>query len=79
MLSINKFPTWWLLLATGTIFFFVGILSFLDPLNSYLKLVKFTPGKTCTMVLPMKYSSNIHTITPAPVCSTILHILSCNV
>ena len=42
MLSINKFPTWCLLLATGTIFFFVGILSFLDPLNSYLKLVKFT-------------------------------------
>jgi uncharacterized membrane protein HdeD (DUF308 family) len=42
MLSIKKFPTWWLLLATGIIFFGVGILSFIDPLNSYLKLVKFT-------------------------------------
>ena len=42
MLSIKKFPTWWLLLATGIIFFSVGILAFIDPLNSYLKLVKFT-------------------------------------
>jgi uncharacterized membrane protein HdeD (DUF308 family) len=42
MLSIKKFPTWLLLLATGIIFFSVGILSFIDPLNSYLKLVKFT-------------------------------------
>jgi uncharacterized membrane protein HdeD (DUF308 family) len=42
MLSIKKFPTWWLLLATGIIFFCVGILAFVDPLSSYLKLVKFT-------------------------------------
>jgi uncharacterized membrane protein HdeD (DUF308 family) len=42
MLSIKKFPTWWLLLATGIIFLSVGILAFIDPLNSYLKLVKFT-------------------------------------
>ena len=42
MLSLKKFPTWWLLLATGIIFFSVGILAFVDPLNSYLKLVKFT-------------------------------------
>lgn len=42
MLSIKKFPTWWLLLATGIIFFSVGILAFVDPLSSYLKLVKFT-------------------------------------
>jgi uncharacterized membrane protein HdeD (DUF308 family) len=42
MLSIKKFPTWWLLLATGIIFFGVGVFAFSDPLNSYLKLVKFT-------------------------------------
>jgi uncharacterized membrane protein HdeD (DUF308 family) len=42
MLSIKKFPTWWLLLATGIIFFSVGVLAFADPLNGYLKLVKFT-------------------------------------
>jgi uncharacterized membrane protein HdeD (DUF308 family) len=42
MLSIKKFPTWWLLLATGLIFLLVGILAFTDPLNSYMKLVKFT-------------------------------------
>ena len=42
MLSIKKFPTWWLLLATGIVFFGVGIFAFVDPLNSYLKLVKFT-------------------------------------
>lgn len=42
MLSIKKFPTWWLLLATGIIFFGVGVFAFMDPLNSYLKLVKFT-------------------------------------
>lgn len=39
---IKKFPTWWLLLATGIIFFSVGVFAFIDPLNSYLKLVKFT-------------------------------------
>ena len=42
MLSIKRFPTWWLLLATGIIFFGVGVFAFTDPLNSYLKLVKFT-------------------------------------
>jgi len=42
MLTIKKFPTWALLLATGLIFLSVGILAFIDPLNSYLKLVKFT-------------------------------------
>jgi uncharacterized membrane protein HdeD (DUF308 family) len=42
MLSIKKFPTWWLLLATGIVFFGVGVFAFIDPLNSYLKLVKFT-------------------------------------
>ena len=43
MLSIKKLPTWWLLLAIGIIFFFgVGVFAFIDPLNSYLKLVKFT-------------------------------------
>src|ERR1700760_2026022 len=42
MLSIKTFPTWWLLLATGLIFLIVGILAFTDPLNGYLKLVKFT-------------------------------------
>jgi uncharacterized membrane protein HdeD (DUF308 family) len=41
MLSIKKLPTWWLLLATGIIFLSVGILAFVDPLNGYLKLVKF--------------------------------------
>lgn len=42
MLAIKKFPSWWLLLATGLIFISVGILAFLDPLNGYMKLVKFT-------------------------------------
>jgi uncharacterized membrane protein HdeD (DUF308 family) len=42
MLTIKKFPTWWLLLATGLIFLSIGILAFTDPLNSYLKVVKFT-------------------------------------
>jgi uncharacterized membrane protein HdeD (DUF308 family) len=42
MLTIKKFPTWWLLLATGVIFLMVGILAFVDPLNGYMKLVKFT-------------------------------------
>lgn len=42
MLSIKNFPTWWLLLTTGIIFFGIGILAFVDPLSSYLKLVKFT-------------------------------------
>ncbi|HTR29436.1 MAG TPA: DUF308 domain-containing protein [Puia sp.] len=42
MLSIKKFPTWWLLLATGIVFFGVGLFAFADPLNSYLKMVKFT-------------------------------------
>ena len=42
MPSIKKFPTWWLLLATGLIFLLVGILAFTDPLKSYMKLVKFT-------------------------------------
>src|SRR5580700_4351776 len=63
MLSIKKFPTWWLLLATGIIFFSVGILAFVDPLNGYLKLVKFTGialllngGILLTMVIVnMKY------------------------
>lgn len=38
----KKIPTWWLLLTAGLIFLSVGILAFRDPLNSYLKLVKFT-------------------------------------
>jgi uncharacterized membrane protein HdeD (DUF308 family) len=42
MLPVKKFPTWWLLLATGLIFLAVGILAFVDPLNGYMKLVKFT-------------------------------------
>lgn len=42
MLPIKKFPSWWLLLATGLIFISVGILAFIDPLEGYMKLVKFT-------------------------------------
>lgn len=41
MLAIKKLPTWRLLLVTGLIFLGAGILAFLDPLNGYMKLVKF--------------------------------------
>ncbi len=37
-----KFPNWWLLLATGALFLGIGGLAFINPLSSYLKLVKFT-------------------------------------
>src|SRR6185312_12459854 len=42
MLAIKKFPSWWLLLATGLIFIGIGVLAFLDSLNGYMKLVIFT-------------------------------------
>jgi uncharacterized membrane protein HdeD (DUF308 family) len=42
MLPTKKLTTWWLLLAAGVIFVGIGIFAFIDPLNSYLKLVKFT-------------------------------------
>ena len=38
----KKSPTWWLLILTGGIFLGIGILALIDPLSSYLKLVKFT-------------------------------------
>lgn len=37
-----KFPTWWLLIVAGAIFLGIGVLAFIDPFSSYLKLVKFT-------------------------------------
>jgi len=39
--NVKKFPTWWLLIVTGSIFLGIGILAFIDPLSSYMKLVKF--------------------------------------
>jgi uncharacterized membrane protein HdeD (DUF308 family) len=42
MLPSKKSTAWWLLLAAGVIFLVIGIFAFIDPLNSYLKLVKFT-------------------------------------
>jgi len=41
MSSPNKFATWGLLLIAGVIFLSVGILAFIDPLSSYVKLTKF--------------------------------------
>jgi uncharacterized membrane protein HdeD (DUF308 family) len=43
MLPITKkFVTCWLLILTGAIFLGMGILAFIDPFSSYLKLVKFS-------------------------------------
>jgi uncharacterized membrane protein HdeD (DUF308 family) len=42
MLSTKNISYWWLLLAAGVIFAGMGIFAFIDPLGSYLKLVKFT-------------------------------------
>ena len=42
MLPSKKFAAWWLMLAAGVIFLAIGIFAFVDPLTSYLKLVKFT-------------------------------------
>jgi uncharacterized membrane protein HdeD (DUF308 family) len=42
MLPTKKFAAWWLMLAAGVIFVSIGLFAFIDPLNSYLKLVKFT-------------------------------------
>ena len=39
--NTKKFPTWWLLILTGSIFLGIGLLAFIDPLSSYWKLVKF--------------------------------------
>lgn len=41
MSSPNKFATWGLLFIAGVIFLSVGILAFIDPLSSYVKLTKF--------------------------------------
>ena len=35
-------PTWWLLILAGVIFLGIGAYAFIDPLSSYMKLVKFT-------------------------------------
>src|SRR6202012_3808145 len=42
MLINKKKSAWGLLLAAGIIFLAIGILAFIDPLSSYMKLVKFT-------------------------------------
>jgi uncharacterized membrane protein HdeD (DUF308 family) len=42
MLTTKKFAAWWLMLAAGVVFIGIGLFAFIDPLNSYLKLVKFT-------------------------------------
>ncbi len=42
MLPPKKNSVWWLLLAAGIIFLIIGIYAFIDPLDSYMKLVKFT-------------------------------------
>ncbi len=39
--STKNFATWGLLFIAGFIFFSVGILAFIDPLSSYVKLTKF--------------------------------------
>ncbi|HWB90940.1 MAG TPA: DUF308 domain-containing protein [Puia sp.] len=39
--STKKFATWGLLFIAGIIFLSVGILAFIDPLSSYVKLTKF--------------------------------------
>ena len=41
MSSPSKFATWGLLFLAGVIFLSVGILAFIDPLSSYVKLTKF--------------------------------------
>jgi uncharacterized membrane protein HdeD (DUF308 family) len=38
----KNFPTWWLLTLAGAIFLGIGAYAFIDPLSSYMKLVKFT-------------------------------------
>ncbi len=40
MLKARKLAAWWLL-AVGVIFLVIGIFAFIDPLSSYMKLVKF--------------------------------------
>jgi uncharacterized membrane protein HdeD (DUF308 family) len=40
--NVKKIPTWWLLFVAGAIFLGIGVFAFLDPLSSYVKLVKFT-------------------------------------
>jgi uncharacterized membrane protein HdeD (DUF308 family) len=40
--NVKKFPTWWLLIVAGSIFLGIGLFAFIDPLSSYMKLVKFT-------------------------------------
>src|ERR1700744_5946475 len=42
MLINKKKSAWGLLLAAGLIFLGIGIFAFIDPLSSYMKLVKFT-------------------------------------
>src|SRR6202012_5165404 len=42
MLINKKKSAWGLLLAAGFIFLGIGIFAFIDPLGSYMKLVKFT-------------------------------------
>src|ERR1700678_509780 len=41
MSSPKNFATWGLLFIAGMIFLSVGILAFIDPLSSYVKLTKF--------------------------------------
>jgi uncharacterized membrane protein HdeD (DUF308 family) len=42
MLTPKKNSIWWLLLTAGVIFLVIGVYAFIDPLDSYMKLVKFT-------------------------------------
>jgi uncharacterized membrane protein HdeD (DUF308 family) len=42
MLPPKQKSIWWLLLTAGVIFLIIGIYAFIDPLDSYMKLVKFT-------------------------------------
>jgi uncharacterized membrane protein HdeD (DUF308 family) len=42
MPTTKKFVTWGLLFIAGIIFLSIGILAFIDPLSSYVKLTKFT-------------------------------------
>ncbi|HXB93464.1 MAG TPA: DUF308 domain-containing protein [Puia sp.] len=40
--NAKKTSTWWLLAIIGLLFLGVGLFAFIDPLSSYMKLVKFT-------------------------------------
>ena len=40
--TTQKFTSWGLLLIAGVVFFSIGVLAFINPLSSYVKLTKFS-------------------------------------